>query len=153
MRFYRACQFVVHRDVSPDVIRQELADVCPEPGSSEVHYSVDVVFRHLPDLLKFATSAAENDPLVEHLRHWTRQWPLSSVGVPDVSDITIYEIASNAGLLRLYVDRIIATRDASRLNDCAVRDAVQSALGLYPDLAPELSVLLRDDDMKELTDE
>jgi hypothetical protein len=39
----------------------------------------------------------------------------------------------------MYVDRIIARRDKTRLDDDRVREAVRTALGAFTDLAPELA--------------
>ena len=51
-------------------------------------------------------------------------------------------VAQHLALLALYVDRVIATRDVSRLADARVRDGVRRALGLHTELAPQLAAAL-----------
>ncbi len=148
-KFYRACQFVVFRDESAQRLDQELSGAYGARLTPAVHYSVDLVFRYLPDLKRFAASASESDPLLQHLVRWARQWPLSSVGMPELDDIAIDGFADDRSLLQLYADRIIATGDASRLSDPRVREAVRASLGMYPHLAPKIGAALREDEVQE----
>ncbi len=136
---YQACQFVAFRDADEETVARTLAVACPHGDPAAVHYSVDLTFRYLPGLIKLARSASERDPLLAHLARWAVQWPLSSVGMADVGPLQIGPWARDPCLLGLYVDRVIALRDASRLSDPQVRDAVQQAVGLFPELAPELA--------------
>lgn len=145
-QFYRACQFVVYRDAPAAVLDAALNAPCPAaPGPSQ-HYSVDLVFRFLPDLLRHAAGAARQDPLCYQLRGWARQWPLSSVGIANVEVADIGAISAHAGLLRLYADRIVARSDTRRLADARARAAVRAALGDYADLAPALAAALAAED-------
>jgi hypothetical protein len=144
--FYRACQYAVFRDEGPEFRWEPLAgenELCQRP---EAHYSVDLVFRFLPDLLRNVRAAAIADPLGEEILAWARRWPLSSVGVSFVEsggdDCRRATILRCPSLLRMYVDRIIARRDVSRLNDEAVRQAVAAAIGMHPELASEISAAL-----------
>ena len=153
--FERACRFLVYRDVDADAMEREFSAAIPgvsgtpgvssSPGSAStpdganpaVHYSVDLTFRFLPDLVKLARIASEQDPLVERLMAWARHWPLSSVGIgANVGPVEIGPIVNHPCLLALYVDRVIARRDLTRLDDARVRDGVRQALGLYSELAP-----------------
>ena len=155
--FFRACQFAVYRDVPAQVIDEELSATnwgeCLRPArpSPAVHYSVDLVFRLLPDLTRFARSAAEADPLVAHLKRLGREWPLSSVGMSDVGPVDVGGFIDDPSLRALYADRIISTRDVSRLADPRVRDAVQQALGLHAELSPQLSEALKQHEVPEPT--
>jgi MoxR-vWA-beta-propeller ternary system domain bpX4 len=142
VQFLRGCQFTVYRDVPAELIEQELAPSCPLPTTPAVHYSVDLVFRFLPDLVRFARSAAEGDPLVNHLMHWARDWPLSSVGIVGVDAVDVNGFVADSALLALYVDRILEAGDLGRLTDERVRDAARTALGLHPELAPEVAAAL-----------
>jgi hypothetical protein len=142
-RFYRACQLAVYRDEPEEVVRRELAEGPRPDDSPESHYSVDLVFRYLPDLVNFAVSASQRDPLVEHLRRWARGWPLSSVGMRDVGEVSIEGFADSRGLMRLYADRIILRADASRLSDGRARRAVQTALGIYEELAGSIGPAIK----------
>jgi hypothetical protein len=141
-QFHSACQFAVFRDVPSATVTATLSAACPAaPGPSQ-HYSVDLIFRFLPDLLRLAKSAAEGDPLCDCLRRWAGEWPLSSVGIAGVNPADISPVCEDAGMLRLYVDRVIARRDTSRLNDLRVRSAVRAALGLFVELAPPIAAAL-----------
>jgi len=133
IRFFRACQFVVHRDIGVETLIEELSVPYGEPVSPDVHYSVDLIFRFLPDVAKLTSGIAENDPLLDHLEGWARQWPLSSVGMPGVDDAQIRGFEDNASLMRLYADRIIARNDKLRLSHKGARHAVRAALGMFPD--------------------
>ena len=136
--FFRACQFTVYRDLHVSEMGRELGQCCPHQRSPVVDYSVDVVYRFLPGLLTLARSASENDPLVGYLRGWARDWPLSSVGIADLGAFDVSSFVHHPALRALYVDRIIAAGDASRLSEERVRQAVESAVGLHRVLAGNL---------------
>ena len=57
----------------------------------------------------------------------------------DVGPVQIGPWARDPCLLGLYVDRVIARGDASRLSNPQVREAVQQAVGLFPELAPKMA--------------
>jgi hypothetical protein len=127
---YHACQFVAYRDAGEDVIATALNNACPGGDAASLHYSVDLCFRFLPDVLRMARSAAENDPLLGYLQQWAAAWPLSSVGAPCcVESPKIDAIVNHPCLLGVYRDRIIARRDRSRLSHPRVREAVCEAVG------------------------
>lgn len=136
---FRACQFLVIRDIEADVVSGELAKPCPGGISAPVLYSVDLALSHLGVVLKLADRIAADDPLTTGLRNLARAWPLSSVGIPDVGAIDVQGILSDKCLTALYVDRIIAHVDQSRLDDPLVARRVAAALGGYPELAPTIS--------------
>lgn len=136
--FYRACQFTVYRDVDAETIAAALGQTYSGAMSPAVHYSVDLVMRYLPDLIRFAASAAEDDPLVVQLRRWACDWPLSSVGIAELGDFSIAGFSGDASLLLLYADRVLAAADRSRIGDPVVQAAVEEALGKYPELGGQL---------------
>ncbi len=146
VKLFRACQFAVFRDIDAQTMSQELDEPWTAAKTPAVHYSVDLLFRFLPDLAKFATSAAEQDPLLETLNAWGRQWTLSSVGMPGIEPANIDGFRDDASLMQLYVDRIIAARDMSRLEIPAVRKQAASTLGLFPELAPRIAAALSSHD-------
>jgi len=100
---------------------------------------VDLTFRYLPDLAKLARSASERDPLLAHIVRWAVDWPLSSVGMVGIGPVQIDNLAKDRCLLKLYVDRVIARGDKSRLCDPRVREAAQQAIGLFPELAANMA--------------
>jgi len=150
VNLYHACQFVVFRDADAATIDRTLQISYPESPSPSVHYSVDLTFRFLPDLLRLARTAAEQDPLLERLVDWGAQWPISSVGIPDISPVEIESFVDHPSMLGFYVDRIIARKDTSRLADSRVREAVLQALGLFPELAPEMAHAAKGNDAEEI---
>jgi hypothetical protein len=136
---YRGCQSLVYRDIDADAVRDALSQPCPaaEPSPS-VCYSADLAFRYLPDLLALARGVAADDPLVTGLTELARRWPLSSVGVKGLEGPDVSSFVGDPALLQLYVDRIIERADQSRLTDPRVNEAVRTALGGYPELAPAI---------------
>jgi hypothetical protein len=136
---YRVAQFLVYRDLGPAQLARDLSQACPETPNPAVCYAVDLSFRFLPDLIRLARAASHSDPLTEQLLAWAGQWPLSSVGVSSVTCGAIDGFMGDDSLRLLYVDRIIATRDTSRLGDDRVNDTVRAALGAFPELSPEIA--------------
>ena len=139
--FY-ASSFLAYRDAGEDAIRLALSVPCAEASSPSVCYAVDLTLRFLPDLFRLARAASPNDPLVSVLRELAHQWPLSSVGIAGVEPVDLSSFRDNACLLQLYIDRIIATKDRSRLNEPLICDKIRAAIGLHSELAPELSSYL-----------
>jgi hypothetical protein len=141
-RLYRGCQALVCREMPPADAARLLREPCPHTPSPAVDYSVDLVFRFLPDLLTLTRRVSHNDPLVAELLALGQAWPLSSVGMEGIGAVEVAHLLTHPGLRQLYVDRILLTGDVSRLNDAAVRAAAKAALGAYPELAPALSATL-----------
>lgn len=139
---YRACQFLVFRDVDPETIQRELSRSIDGSVTPLTHYSVDLTLRYLPDVVRLACGESKEDPLVTELTRLAGQWPLSAVGISgaEVGDVTA--IVSDPCLLRLYVDRIIARQDLGRLGNEQVRAAAAQAIGAFPQLAPAVSAAL-----------
>jgi len=143
VRFFRACQFLLYRELDAAEMSEAFGESLAGPHTPEVHYSVDIIFQYLPDLLRFSKSESADDPLNTHLINWARQWPLSSVGISGLENCDISGFEADAGMLQLYADRIIATADCSRLESPTARTAVTAALGMYPEFAPKLADALR----------
>ena len=137
--FWRACQLAVYRELDAAAIEELLSAPCPPCSPASGHWSVDLVFRFLPDLARHAARAAEGDPLVVRLRDWAANWPLSSVGMAGIEPRRVADLATDRGLVQLYVDRILAKKDWSRLAEPAVQAAVRSSLGAHQNLWPELA--------------
>jgi hypothetical protein len=139
---YRGCQALVCREMPPAEMQKMLRDPCPVEPAAGTDYTADLVFRFLPDLVALARRVSQNDPLVDELLALARAWPLSSVGIDGVGEVEAARVLSHPGLRQLYVDRIISTGDASRVRDDTVRAAVRTALGAFPELAPDLAPAL-----------
>ncbi len=142
VRFFRACQFAVYRDIDAETIQQELGRPYVGATAPNALYSVDLLFRFLPELAKFGEPAAERDPLLDTLNRWAHDWPLSSVGMKGVEDVSIEGFSTSPALMQMYVDRIIAAEDHTRLSSPVVRDHVRAALGRFPELGPKTAAAL-----------
>jgi hypothetical protein len=133
---YRLCQILVFRAVGPQQADALLLQPSPDATNASVVYSVDVTMRYLPDVCRLTKAASVNDPWIDRLAELAGDWPLSSVGVENVALKSIEAIACDPCLKRLYVDRIIAATDRSRISDPQIRSAVKTALGAHCDWAP-----------------
>jgi hypothetical protein len=151
-RFYRACQFTVYRDVDAQTVAELFAEPVHGAAAGRAtaadHYTVDLVFRFLPELFRLAHRVSGADPLCDGLRLWAHDWPLSSIGMPptgmaEVNPDDLAAVCEDGGLLRQYADRVIARRDVSRLADPRVRAAVRTALGYYEELCSPIAQALK----------
>lgn len=138
-RLFAACRLVVCRDLGEARILEEMGVPNPRPRGPSVDWSADLLFRHLPEVIRLARHLSANDPLVRELRNLAAAWPLSSVGVANLQPSALDSFVADPTLRRLYSDRIIAAEDASRLGDPRVDDAVRSALGAHAELCPRLA--------------
>lgn len=143
LQFYRACQFSVSRDVPPKIVLKELSREYPGKDDLDTFYSVDLIFRFLPDLYRIVNRLAPEDVLLGVLRTWAHRWPLSSVGIRLEQEFSIEAWAGSFALLRLYCDRITAEDATDRVRDTRVRRLLQADLGLHHEHFPSLHRLLR----------
>lgn len=137
--FSRAAQFLAYRELDRVQLERELSAPCPEAPCPEVCYGVDLAFRFLPDLVRLARAASADDPLVGRLMAWAGAWPLSSVSISGVAVGSLDGFIEHPTLRMLYVDRILAAKDLSRLDDERVREAARACLGAHTVLAPEVA--------------
>lgn len=133
---YRAAQFQVFRDVNVEFIAAAFAAPGPDATTPEAHYSVDLTFQYLHDVVRLARAAVNADPLITELAGLVRPWPLSAVGIPESDAIAWQALPNNRALRIMYVDRILARHDERLLNDPDVQSAVRTACGAFPELAP-----------------
>jgi hypothetical protein len=136
---YQICQFVVCRDIGEVQIAAAFANECPVARGPDTDWSADLLFRHLPGLIRLAQQLSNGDPLVQELKKVAATWPLSSVGVPELADLNLDTFVAHPALARLYADRIVAAADTSRLGDSRVDDLLRADLGIHRELAPEIS--------------
>jgi hypothetical protein len=150
---YRACQYVVYREVEPDMIRKHLGVKLKAPDIPATHYSVDLTLRFLPDVVRLARAESAEDPLVVALLRVAGQWPLSAVGIDVAASANLTAITQDSCLLQLYVDRILARHDYARLSHPQVRDVAKRALGAFPELDPKAAVVLGIDTRESVCEE
>lgn len=100
----QACWFLVHRGEFDDELKRRLTMVVP--GGVDDHWSVDLLFRHLPALHRRAVALGPDDPLADRLAEVLRQWPLSGV-LSDVGEppTTPVHFGGHPGLQLLYAER------------------------------------------------
>ena len=139
---YAISQTLVFRDIDGEAIERRFARPCPGAPSPSRCYSVDLTFQYLPDVFSIARRSAPGDPLVDRIRQTAREWPLSSVGVPAIGEVSTDAFWDSRSLRQLYIDRILARQDRSRLSTDPVRGEVRASLGLYRDLYPEVAAAL-----------
>jgi MoxR-vWA-beta-propeller ternary system domain bpX4 len=137
--FYHLCQFTVCRDIGEEQIRVQCTIPCPAPRGPAIDWSADLSLRHLPKVFELARHTSSGDPLVQQLKVIATEWPLSSVGIPGLNNPRIDSFIGHPTLRRLYVDRIIACGDVSRLGNASVDDTLRADLGVHRDLAPMLA--------------
>ncbi len=136
--FYGAVVALTFREIDEAGVDEILSRPFPGPRNTSAHYSVDLTFRLLPELHLRAKSASGSDPLLKHLEQWAKEWPLSSVGIPGIVPESLDEILDHDSLRSIYIDRIIAKQDVSRLDPPEVQDAAGAAYGMHHHLAPEI---------------
>lgn len=139
--FYRACQLVMDREPGEAVVREALASSCPAPRGAATDYSVDLVFRFLPDLLGYAEQRAPGDAAMDVLRGWAREWPLSSVGLAVETAPPADDILGHPSLRRLYLDRIFERRAKDRMADPRLRRWLEADAGPHAELEARLTAL------------
>lgn len=145
VNFYRACQLLMHRDIADSANDPGFPKQSFSPTNVSSHYNVDLVFRFLPDLRRFAKGLEPTEVVVQRIAAWCVQWPLSSVGVANLDEetsVAIEGFVDDPSLLQLYVDRIVRRVDLSRLDDPRVAGAVRNSIGDSPDLAKPFRMAL-----------
>lgn len=140
---FRACQFLVIRDVDAEMVEADLTLPCPGTLSPSVIYSADIALSHLGEILKLSAQVSENDPLTKCLRLVAAQWPLSSVGIEIDEEMDLDPILADRCLATLYADRIFEHQDLDRLHHPEVARLVATHLGAYPELNPRISQKLK----------
>lgn len=142
-QLYLACQCLVCRDVTPDLMHAAFSSPVQKSDSTAgIAWSVDVVFRWLPDLHAMLRRIAPDDPLAAIIGRLAQAWPLSSVGISLETTPVIDGWCSHPALWRLYVDRVSERQAEDRLRDPRVARQIRIDVGANTDLAPALMAAL-----------
>lgn len=111
------------------------------PGSAEdpaTHFSVDLALRHLRVVFARASTLADDDQQRLALLRLAHDWPLSSVGMSEVTEVNAAVILSHDGLRRTYVERILRLRDEHRRRDEDTQRAVAAVMAEHMVFATEV---------------
>lgn len=133
---YHFAQFTVCRDTPAERVEQVCSEDFAGPRNTASSWSVDLTMRHLPRIFQLARHVSSGDPLVVQMRRVGGEWPLSSVGMPNLEIAPINSILLHPGLARIYADRVTALNDFSRLEDVRVADLLRADIGFHRELAP-----------------
>jgi MoxR-vWA-beta-propeller ternary system domain bpX4 len=135
---YQACQCLARRELDEKQVIERLSPAVPPCDAASTHYSADLLFRALPDLLRHARRYAQQDVLTQRLEAIASDWPLSSVGCTGLAEADLTVIVSHASLRRAYADRVVLRRDAQRARHPAIQAEIRAMLGLHTQLARDL---------------
>lgn len=133
---FRAAQFQVFRDVNPEDIQTAFKLAGPDGDSPSSHYSVDLCFKYLPDILRMSSLASSEDPLNDEMSQLLSHWPLSAIGVKSVEPPVRGDAFKHQGLWRMFVDRVIAKGDERLMAEPQIQQSIEVAVGAFPDLVP-----------------
>jgi len=132
------CQATVYRELDEHEIQRRLDSVgLTAKASASCHYSADLVLQFLADVHHLLARSATEDPVLQLLASFAKQWPFSAVGIPDAAVASLPEFFTTDGMFRAYVDRVIARSDTACCKFPMVTAAVKASIGDYPALAPE----------------
>lgn len=137
-RLYLLVQAVGVPDIDAEYVVEACREPCPSPRSPTTDWSVDLTFRHLPELIRIARSRNLQDPILGPMLALAADWPLSSVGIVEAAG-SLDSFVGHPALLRLYADRVVAENDVSRLRDDRVATQLRADLGLHAGLAPRIA--------------
>jgi len=129
LNFYRASQFILFRDVNAETVNAVLNQFNKPIVNHSTIYSIDLVFRFLPDLHSFARREGNDDPVEVNIKQWLADWPLSNSGTPTEA------FSDHPTLCRLHVDRWIAKfggrLEIEEISDDNVRQTILADMGLF----------------------
>lgn len=83
--FHSLCLAVIDSQTDASGLEQQILELADRfSKDAEAHYSVDLVFRYLPQLAERASRISPSDPLRELILLAGGFWPLSSVGMSNL---------------------------------------------------------------------
>lgn len=143
------CQAVIFSDIDVSDSQRAIAAAGLPSGDMMVsdpsqHYSVDLLFQFLPQLIERAKRVSRSDGLIPLLLSILKPWPLSAVGVTELhSDSScspgLQALVSHPSLWRMYTDRVLLRGHKSCLQQVETRVAVAAAIGPFDWLGGALS--------------
>lgn len=136
--FFRACQFAMFREIDAVTMQREFDALKQPTDSTASHYSVHLIFRFLPDLVRLTKSISKEDPLNVKVQQWAEDWPLSSIGLRNVASPKLDKILSHQSLMKMYIDRIIEKDAFENISSAKLRDQICIALGAHHPRTDEL---------------
>lgn len=142
IQLYHACQFHTFRNLGADEIQARLQLPLPSsspPDAPSTHYSVDLLFQYLADLLALTRKLSPSDPLIAVLEEWGRRWPLASPGMNLAGPFDDEVIWQEPVLARHYAERLIERREVQRWREAPFRQLAREFLGAYELLDPALA--------------
>ncbi len=131
--FYHAVQLTVLRNFGQNTVIDLLKDFEGEINPDAI-YSVDLIFRHLPQLFNFVKSLSPDDILLQTLKKTAINWSYSSVGMEIEEQFNSEIILSDKSLSLSYIDKIIEYNDIKRVNNKQIIKLIDTALGNYPEV-------------------
>ena len=120
-QFIRASQLLVHRELGEQFIASGLesepvdellsSTISNASEQATVHYTVDLMFRFLPDLERLTRAASLSDPLLEQISKWANRWPLSSARMSglQIEPNRLEPILQNRCLRIMYIERTLGS--------------------------------------------
>ncbi len=136
---YRVSQLVVLRNIEAEEVAAAFREGCPSVRSPATDYSADLFLRYLPDVHAIARRLAADDPLVEQLEKLAADWPLSSVGIKDLSRGSTETFIRDASLRQLYVDRIVENKAFQLAQEPEIAEEIRVSCAAWPELCEEFS--------------
>ena len=137
--FYNICQMMVNRDFSENLINNTFNQLeeLPDPASLETVWSVDVVFRYLPDIFRMSTKLSKGDPLCDKIVDLAKRFPFSTPGIK-IDDCVDAYLVENDALKIIYMNRIIESEAVDRLVNADTKLAIEEKLGNQQQLCQNL---------------
>lgn len=130
---YQAAQLVLQRDDHPQKLEERFPPYDGEMTASAV-LSADLCLRFLPPLMVQLKMINSEDALMSILEKILRIWHYSGIAYRDEEMIPDRSIAhTNACLEKMYVNRIIATKNLSLAMAPGFRELVKADLGIFGD--------------------
>ncbi len=135
------CWAHLNRDAGEEEVANWLSRQMPEPELPAAHVSADICLRHLPELYRMAAARSPDDSLLRELARIACVAPLASAGFPPAEAPALDVLRGDPGAWRVYVDRVIAARDAYRLADPRCEASARATLGVHAAaMAPGLNI-------------